>query len=112
MRKSKLKLSLLNDYMEIIRVLMSCKYFAQDSILSPGVSEIKSECEALLTSIDAEFTNCKKPDFAFLLFKQQLEVAFGQQDLLICFEGFDKCQTQFAALKQNITTKLSKLVKN
>lgn len=105
--RTKLKLSLLDDYLALSKILIFCNNFpaAQNEILS-----LKLGCENMLSLINYVFEKGKK-DFSFAVFKQQvLQCVNGATNLHIqqsLIEGnlFDK----FNGIKQNVLEKINKL---
>ena len=105
--KTKLKLSLLDDYLAICKILISCNNYLPEA---SELADIKKECENLLNSINSVFESPKK-DFSFAIFKQQVFLSMQQATNM---QAHLQLQNQilfgeFNTLKQNVVAKINKL---
>lgn len=99
--KTKLKLSLLDDYLAISKMLI-CNNFLQNE-------NLKIDCQNLLQAINSVFEN--KKDFAFAIFKQQVSDGIVAANTIQFQQNLPEQNVleQFNVLKQSVQEKINKL---
>lgn len=104
--KTKLKLSLLDDYLAVSKILIFCNNFAagQNEMLN-----LKSDCVNLLLLINSVFENPQK-DFSFAVFKQQVFQGVDEASAVPFQQNFlgQNVFDMFNVLKQDVVEKLKK----
>ena len=99
--KTKLKLSLLDDYLAISKMLV-CNNFSENE-------NLKIDCQNLLKAINSVFEN--KKDFAFAIFKQQVSDGIVAANTIQFQQNLPEQNVleQFNVLKQSVQEKINKL---
>ena len=108
--RNKLKLSLLDDYLALNKILIFCTNF---QINDNDLNAIKLDCQNLLAKINSIFENANKTDFAFAIFKQEI---FESAQIVNKLNFIPSLNLQnnnlfceFNNLKQKIIAKINKL---
>lgn len=99
--KTKLKLSLLDDYLAISKMLV-CNNFSENE-------NLKIDCQNLLKAINSVFEN--KKDFAFAIFKQQVSDGIVAANTIQFQQNLPEQNVleQFNVLRQSVQEKINKL---
>lgn len=102
--KTKLKLSLLDDYISLSKILVFCNNFSQIDMLN-----LKLDCQNLLMAINSVFEN--KKDFSFAVFKQQVFQGVANISHLHFQQNLHEQNIleQFKLLKISVKEKIEKL---
>ena len=112
MRKDRLKLELLDDYITVIKIFAYCKVNVDEN---GRLNNLKTACEKMIILIDNSFLQKDKPDFSFLIFKQQLNDCIENEQMQIFQDAqllnLENVENSFEQIKSDILLKMNNLYK-